>query len=106
MLFVAPEKHHEIRAELRELIYVPIGRASAGRPYNDREENIVCKKINRQLPFRRRRHASIRRGERDVGMNFEQIPLHSNPHGFMILVFAQLALGLTILSSLKWRKLL
>jgi magnesium transporter len=40
------------------------------------------------------------------GMNFEHIPLHSNPHGFMILVFAQLALGLTILAGLKWRKLL
>ena len=40
------------------------------------------------------------------GMNFERIPLHSNPHGFMILVFAQLALGLTILAGLKWRKLL
>jgi magnesium transporter len=40
------------------------------------------------------------------GMNFEQIPLHSNPHGFMILVFAQLALGLTLLAGLKWRKLL
>ncbi|HEX9084240.1 MAG TPA: magnesium transporter CorA family protein [Gemmatimonadaceae bacterium] len=40
------------------------------------------------------------------GMNFERIPLHSNPHGFMILVLAQLALGLTILAGLKWRKLL
>ncbi|MDP9202640.1 MAG: magnesium transporter CorA family protein [Gemmatimonadota bacterium] len=40
------------------------------------------------------------------GMNFEHIPLHSHPHGFMILVFAQLALGLLILSGLKWRKLL
>ena len=40
------------------------------------------------------------------GMNFERIPLHSQPHGFMILVFAQLALGLTILAGLKWRKLL
>jgi magnesium transporter len=40
------------------------------------------------------------------GMNFEHIPLHANPHGFMILVFAQLALGLTILAGLKWRKLL
>ncbi|MFL5527356.1 MAG: magnesium/cobalt transporter CorA [Gemmatimonadaceae bacterium] len=40
------------------------------------------------------------------GMNFEHIPLHSHPHGFMILVFAQLALGLTILAGLKWRKLL
>ena len=40
------------------------------------------------------------------GMNFEHIPLHGNPHGFMILVLAQLALGLTILAALKWRKLL
>ena len=40
------------------------------------------------------------------GMNFERIPLHSQPHGFMILVFAQLALGVTILAGLKWRKLL
>lgn len=40
------------------------------------------------------------------GMNFEHIPLQSHPHGFMILVFAQLALGLTILAGLKWRKLL
>jgi len=40
------------------------------------------------------------------GMNFEHIPLHSHPHGFMILVFAQLALGLSILGGLKWRKLL
>jgi len=40
------------------------------------------------------------------GMNFEHIPLHSNPHGFMILVFAQLALGFLILGGLKWRKLL
>jgi magnesium transporter len=40
------------------------------------------------------------------GMNFEHIPLHSHPHGFMILVFSQLALGLLILAGLKWRKLL
>ncbi len=40
------------------------------------------------------------------GMNFEHIPLHSHPHGFMILMFAQLALGLSILGGLKWRKLL
>jgi magnesium transporter len=40
------------------------------------------------------------------GMNFERIPLHTNPHGFTILVLAQLALGLTILAGLKWRKLL
>ena len=40
------------------------------------------------------------------GMNFEHIPLHSHPHGFMILAFFQLALGLTILAGLKWRKIL
>jgi magnesium transporter len=40
------------------------------------------------------------------GMNFEHIPLHSHPHGFMILVFGQLAISLTILAGLKWRKLL
>src|SRR3954466_9229237 len=40
------------------------------------------------------------------GMNFERIPLHSNPNGFMILVLAQLALGLTILAGLRWRNLL
>jgi magnesium transporter len=39
------------------------------------------------------------------GMNFENIPLHSHPHGFMILVLAQLSLGLLILVGLKWRKL-
>jgi magnesium transporter len=40
------------------------------------------------------------------GINFEHIPLYSHPHGFMILACAQLALGLTILAGLKWRKLL
>jgi magnesium transporter len=40
------------------------------------------------------------------GMNFEHIPLSNHPHGFMILVVAQLALGLLILAGLKWRKLL
>jgi magnesium transporter len=40
------------------------------------------------------------------GMNFERIPLHSYPHGFLILVVAQLALGLVILAGLKWRKIL
>jgi magnesium transporter len=40
------------------------------------------------------------------GMNFEHIPLHTHPHGFLILLFGQLALGLAILIGLKWRKLL
>jgi magnesium transporter len=40
------------------------------------------------------------------GMNFEHIPLHSHPHGFMILLLAQVALGLSILAGLRWRKLL
>ena len=40
------------------------------------------------------------------GMNFEHIPLNKHPYGFLILVFAQLALGLTLLAGLKWRKVL
>jgi len=40
------------------------------------------------------------------GMNFEHIPLSNHPHGFMILVLSQLALGLLILAGLRWRKLL
>ena len=40
------------------------------------------------------------------GMNFEHIPLHSHPHGFMILLFGQVALSLLILAGLRWRKLL
>ena len=40
------------------------------------------------------------------GMNFEHIPLHTHPHGFMILVFGQIALSLIILAGLRWRKLL
>lgn len=40
------------------------------------------------------------------GMNFERIPLHSHPHGFMILVLSQLALGLIILAGIRWLKLL
>jgi len=40
------------------------------------------------------------------GMNVKHIPLHSHPHGFMILVLAQALLGLLILAGLKWRKLL
>jgi magnesium transporter len=40
------------------------------------------------------------------GMNFEHIPLHTHPHGFMILVFGQIALSLLILAGLRWRKLL
>ena len=40
------------------------------------------------------------------GMNFEHIPLHSHPHGFMILLFGQIALSLLILAGLRWRKLL
>jgi len=40
------------------------------------------------------------------GMNFEHIPLHTHPHGFMILVFGQLGLSLLILAGLRWRKLL
>src|SRR6266550_6476502 len=40
------------------------------------------------------------------GMNFEHIPLHGHPHGFMILLFGQVALSLLILAGLRWRKLL
>ena len=40
------------------------------------------------------------------GMNFEHIPLHTHPHGFMILVFGQIALSMLILAGLRWRKLL
>ncbi|MDQ3674709.1 MAG: magnesium transporter CorA family protein, partial [Gemmatimonadota bacterium] len=40
------------------------------------------------------------------GMNFERIPLASHPDGFIILLFAQLGLGLAILAGLKWRNLL
>ncbi len=40
------------------------------------------------------------------GMNFEHIPLHTHTHGFMILVFGQIALSLLILAGLRWRKLL
>ena len=40
------------------------------------------------------------------GMNFEHIPLHSHPYGFIILLLAQLLLGLGILAGLKWRKVL
>jgi len=39
-------------------------------------------------------------------MNFEHIPLHNRPHGFMILALAQHALGLTILADPQWRKAL
>lgn len=40
------------------------------------------------------------------GMNFERVPLHNHPHGFMILVLAQMAISFAILGGLKWRKLL
>jgi hypothetical protein len=32
--------------------------------------------------------------------------LHNHPHGFMILVFAQLALAFPILTGPRWRKVL
>ncbi len=40
------------------------------------------------------------------GMNFEHIPLHSHPYGFLILLLSQLLLGLAILAGLRWRKVL
>jgi len=40
------------------------------------------------------------------GMNVSKIPFATWPHGFMTLLFVQLALGLTLLAFLRWRKLL
>jgi magnesium transporter len=40
------------------------------------------------------------------GMNFDRIPLASHPYGFLILLLAQLGLGLAILAGLRWRNLL
>ena len=38
------------------------------------------------------------------GMNFEKIPLHRWPHGFLVLVLAQLAIGIAMLAFLRWRR--
>ena len=40
------------------------------------------------------------------GMNFTKIPLSDLPYGFLILLFAQLGLGLALLGFLRWRRLL
>lgn len=40
------------------------------------------------------------------GMNFERIPLSAHPHGFLIMMFVQLAIGAALTGLLKWRKLL
>lgn len=40
------------------------------------------------------------------GMNFDEIPLAHEPHGFWIMLFVQLGLGGLLLAVLKWRKLL
>ena len=38
------------------------------------------------------------------GMNFQDIPLANNPYGFWILVVMQLAIGLGLVTFLKWRR--
>lgn len=38
------------------------------------------------------------------GMNFGKIPLSEWPHGFWVLLVAQLGLGLLLLSYLRWRR--
>jgi magnesium transporter len=40
------------------------------------------------------------------GMNFERIPLHSYPHGFLLMVVIQLALGIGLVALLRWKKLI
>ncbi len=40
------------------------------------------------------------------GMNFTTIPFQTWPHGFLALLFLQLALGFALLIFLRWRKLL
>jgi magnesium transporter len=40
------------------------------------------------------------------GMNFDEIPLSHEPHGFWIMLVLQLALGGLLLALLRWRKLL
>ena len=40
------------------------------------------------------------------GMNFERIPLHGQPHGFLLMVVIQLALGIVLVALLRWKKLL
>ena len=40
------------------------------------------------------------------GMNFANIPFSNWPHGFLALLFVQLALGFALLGFLRWRRLL
>jgi magnesium transporter len=40
------------------------------------------------------------------GMNFRDVPLSQEPHGFWLMVIVQLAFGGILLAALKWRKLL
>jgi magnesium transporter len=40
------------------------------------------------------------------GMNFKDIPLSGEPHGFWLMVVVQLAIGGLLFAALKWRKLL
>lgn len=38
------------------------------------------------------------------GMNFTKVPLAEHPYGFLIMLVAQLALGVGLIALLKWRK--
>lgn len=40
------------------------------------------------------------------GMNFERIPLSHHPHGFLIMLVLQLAMGIGLVALLRWRKLI
>ena len=40
------------------------------------------------------------------GMNFGRIPLQGYPHGFLLMVILQLALGVVLVAILRWKKLL
>jgi magnesium transporter len=40
------------------------------------------------------------------GMNFERIPLHSYPHGFLLMVVIQLVVGIGLVALLRWKKLI
>ena len=39
------------------------------------------------------------------GMNFEHIPLSKHPHGFWLMLVAQIGLGLALAAWLRWRRL-
>src|SRR4029079_19615977 len=40
------------------------------------------------------------------GMNFGRIPLQGYPHGFLLMVILQIALGVILVAILRWKKLL